>query len=140
MLGRRRVLALIAALFVGSLWGCGGEGALSKPTAHLTGTVTINGDPVPDDADESSLDFIPAGGGGQAHPCSAKIENGRYDASNVPQGKVTVIFHVQKLTGRMIREAAGGSLFPEMEDLVPAESQQGIKIEVTGDAERNFEL
>jgi hypothetical protein len=140
MLGRRRVLAVFAALYGALQSGCGKEGALSKPTAHLTGSVTINGHPVPSDADESSMDFIPAGGGGQAHPCSAKIENGKYDAPNVPQGKVTVIFHVKKLTGRMIREAAGGSLFPEMEDLVPVQAQQGIKIDVAGDAQKDFKL
>lgn len=139
MLGRRSGTALFGALIVGGLLGCGEEGALGKPTAHLTGTVLIDGRPVPDDVDESSIDFFPAAGGGQAQPTSAKIVKGKYDAPTVPQGKVTVIFHVKRFTGRMISED-GGPLFKEMEDLVPMDAQQGVTIDVAGDAEKNFDL
>jgi hypothetical protein len=133
-------LALFAAPFVGSLWGCTGEGALSKPTAHLTGNVTINGEPVPSDA-QGSIVFQPAGGGGQAHPTEAKINNSKYDAPHVPQGEVTAYFNIGRLTGRMIVEAAGGSPFPEMEQLAPDEAaNRGIKIEVTGDDQKDFNL
>jgi hypothetical protein len=82
---------------------------------------------------------MPNGGGGQAHPVSATIENGKYDAPGVPEGKVLVLFNITRATGRMITED-GGSPFHEQEVLVPEEAQQGIEIEVTGDAEKDFHL
>jgi hypothetical protein len=124
---------------IASLWGCSEDGALSKPTAHLRGNVTIDGRPVPSDA-EGTIVFRPAGGGGQAQPASATIVDSKYDAPNVPQGKVKAYFNIGRLTGRMITEAAGGSPFAEMEQLAPAEAETGISIDVTGDAERDFNL
>jgi hypothetical protein len=73
------------------------------------------------------------------HPASATIKDGKYDCPSVPLGEVTVYFNIGRKTGRMIRED-GGNPFPERENLVPLDAQQGVKIEVSGDAERNFDL
>lgn len=138
MLGRRYVCAVLAGAVLGSWVGCSVEGAGSKPTAHLTGTVLIGGEPIPSDADATVV-FQPSGGGGQAHPTSAEIRGGRYDCPDVPVGEVRAYFNINRPTGRMISED-GGNLFPEREQLAPEEAQQGIEIEVTGDGERDFDL
>ena len=135
--GRRWVYPIIATAMLGGLVGCGAGGNSGPPTAHLTGQVTIDGEAIPSDA-EGTIDFHPVGGG-QAHPASAPIEGGRYDCPSVPMGEVMVLFNITRLTGRMTTEA-GGNPFPERENLVPADVQQGVTIQVEGDAQRDFDL
>lgn len=133
---QRRVYPVIAAAMVAGLAGCSGGDASGKPTAHLSGRVTIEGEPVPGDA-RGTVDFHPATGG-MAQPTSAVIEGGKYDCPNVPIGDVLVYFNINRPTGRMISED-GGTLFPEREQLVP-EDKQGMQIQVAGDETRDFDL
>jgi hypothetical protein len=128
-------LALVVAL----LTGCGDTSG--KPTARLAGTVTIAGQPLPGDA-EGTIQFMP-NESGQAPPASTAIVGGKYEAADVPLGSVTVIFHIQRLTGRMVREdnAPGATPYPERENLVPRKHASGIRIEVTGDRDdQDFSL
>jgi hypothetical protein len=138
MRARQSTHKQFVALGICMLCGCGESGAYSKPTAHLSGAVTVHEMPLPADA-VATIVFMPNGGGGQAHPVSVPIEEGKYDAAGVPQGQVLVLFDITRPTGRMIRED-GGNPFEEHENLVPVEAQQGIEIEVTGDAVRDFTL
>lgn len=138
MLASRYWSTIVAGAFLGACLGCNEEGAGSKPTAHLAGSVLIGGEPIPSDAD-GTIVFQPSGGGGQAHPASADIKGGRYECTSVPVGDVTAYFNIGRFTGRMIRED-GGTPFPEREQLAPEEAQQGIKIQVATDGERDFDL
>lgn len=131
----------VAALFVMCVVvGCGG-GAGNTNTAHLSGSISVGGKPLPEDA-EGYIQFMPDAGG-QAAPTSVTIEDGAYDAPNVPKGSVTAIFNITRLTGRMVREdnAPGATPYPERENLVPAKHQAGFKIQVEGDNDaHNFDL
>jgi hypothetical protein len=119
------------ALIVPFLAGCGVRS--SQPTARLAGAVTIAGQPLPADA-EGTIQFMP-NQSGQAPPAFTTIVNGRYETANVPLGSVTVVFNIQRLTGKMVREdnAPGATPYPERENLVPPRHASGIRIEVTGD-------
>lgn len=131
---------LIAFSALVTLPGCG-EGGSGKPTAHLAGTVTISGKPLPDDA-EGYIQFMPDAGGSAA-PTSTEIHDGRYDAADVPLGNVTAIFTIQRLTGRMVREdnAPGATPYPERENLVPKKHRAGVKVNVEGDNDaHDFDL
>jgi hypothetical protein len=132
-LGWLILLAVLAA-------GCGKPGP-SYPSARWEGTVTLQGKPIPAEA-EAYVQFFPNGGGGQAPPASVPIMQGRYRAERVPLGKVTVVFNITRLTGRMVREdnAPGATPYAEREILVPPSLRAGIPAEVTGDQQRDFNL
>lgn len=119
--------------------GCGGSG--NANTATLKGQVTIDGNPLPDDA-EGYIQFMTTEPG-QAKPSSATMTGSDYAAENVPLGSVNVIFNITRLTGRMVKEdnAPGATPYPEREDLVPEKHRAGFQVEVTGDDDAfNFEL
>jgi len=121
------------------LVGCGT--ASNDSVAHLAGTITINGEPLPADA-EGYIQFMPSQGG-QAAPASTDVKDSQYDAQNVPKGKVTVIFNITRLTGRMVREdnVPTASPYPERENLVPRKHRSGLQIDVQGDNDAmDFEL
>lgn len=117
---------LVVCFFLLIVSGCG-KG--SAPTAHLGGSVTINGQPVPADA-EASLSFEPVAGG---KAVSATIADGRYDAANVPQGPVLVRFYISRRIGPVKISERTGKEFQEVANIVPAQHAAGMQIEVTGD-------
>ena len=94
-------------VFMVIVCGCG-QITQSKPTAKLAGVVTIDGNPLPEDA-EGTVQFMPTAGG-QAPPTSAPIVSGRYQAEYVPIGPVKASFNITRFTGKMIKEsgAPGG--------------------------------
>lgn len=135
------IAAGIAGVLCLAASGCGKSGS-EFPVARLEGTVTINGQPLPADA-EAWIQFMPTGGGGQAPPARSPIVDGRYVAENVPLGSVLVTFNITRLTGRMVVEdnAPGGTPDPERENLVPESCRQGIPLEIGGNEEkRDFDL
>jgi hypothetical protein len=124
------------AVLSAALIGCGG--GTSKPTAHLKGTVTIDGRPIPEDA-EASITFKPTKSG-QARSTSAMIVDGEYDAPDVPSGPVTVFVSVQQATGREVTENVSRP-YKEYRSLVPAASEGGIALDVAGDnSNQDFDL
>ena len=136
MAGLRVAISLIGAAFVAAACGCGAGS--SKPTAHLQGTVTIAGKPIPADA-EASVTFKPAKSG-QARSTSAMIINGTYDAPDVPTGPVNAYVNIQQPTGREITESVSRP-YKEYRSLVPSKYGEGIPLEVKGDkADQNFDL
>jgi len=117
--------------------GCG-AGHPSRPTAHLQGTVKVDGQPIPDNA-EASITFKPTASG-QAKSTSAQIIKGKYDAPDVPRGNVTIYFNVQEPTGRQVREGMGNP-YAEMRSLVPEKLGLGMALQVDGDkADQDFDL
>ena len=128
---------LVFVLAFVALVGCGAGGS-RKPTAHLQGTVTIGGQPIPSDA-QASINFKPTASG-QAPSTSAQITNGKFDAPDVPIGDIIVYFNVQQPTGRMVREGTG-TPYAEMRSLVPEKHGTGMTLKVAGDnLEQNFDL
>lgn len=122
------VVALIA------LSGCGGGAAR---TAHLAGAVTIDGEPVPDDAD-ATVSFSPVDGG---QAVSVAIVNGRYDSPDTPQGSVVAKFYISRPVGPVKTSERTGEQYRDIENMVPPEAAAGVTLEVDGDdTSRDFDL
>jgi hypothetical protein len=108
--------------------GCTDSG---PPTAHLRGTITINGQPIP--ADAEAVIIIRSAGEGQARSTSARLEGGRFDVPDAPRGSVRIQFSIEQPTGVIAAFEPGAA--PEMRyrSLVPPEHGKGIVREITGD-------
>jgi hypothetical protein len=125
----------LAVVGVGTA-GCGGSGG--KPTAHLQGTVTLAGQPVPADA-TAHISFTPAGKD-QATAASAPIVDGKYDCPAAPEGAVRVFFNITQPTGPEYTTDRGEKA-RHMKDLLPPKYGSGLELQVTGEnAEQNFDL
>jgi hypothetical protein len=124
-----KYLVLAALLGItGGLAGCG-TGGSGKPTAHLSGAVTIDGQPPPANA-VGTVTFRPTGSG-QAQPVTVQITNGTYDCANVPMGNVDVFIQLVQQTGQTASE--GGRQYPELRNLIADKYNSGIELNVTGD-------
>jgi hypothetical protein len=119
----------ILAVFAG---GCA-EDKPKFPIATIQGTVSIDGKPVK----EGSLQFMP-GQNVQGQVAQAKIADGKFMAKNVPVGQVRVMFNVTRPTGKMISEYS--TPYPEIENLVPKNSRDGVDLTVDGNDSVNFDL
>jgi hypothetical protein len=123
------IIAVLPALMPLVLVGCG-KGSSGKPTAHLSGTITIDGQPVSDNV-VGSVTFRPPGTG-QASPATAQVIDGKYDCPNAPQGNVTVFFQLIQQTGKMAGDP--GRQYPETRNLLAEKySVSGIDLTVTDD-------
>lgn len=132
----RNGLFLVAGLLLASVAGC--SSGSSKPTAHLSGTITMNGQPLPANA-TGTIMFRPSKAG-MAKTAGVPISDGKYVSPNTPVGDVTVFFSIQEPTGKMISDS-GGPPYAEYRPIVPAEAAAGIALTVSGDnAEQNFDL
>jgi hypothetical protein len=131
----RRVLAGCWAIVGIAAIGCGESG---PATAHLSGTVTINGQALPPDT-TGDIVFSPvdkASGSAATVP----IENGRYDSPKTPMGAVKVFFNINQATGPEIINERGNKT-RATKSLVPAGASTGIDVQVAGDNDaQNFNL
>lgn len=128
---------LLFALFIGigSSAGCGES---SRAGARLTGEVTLDGQPLPPKA-YGSVTFRPMGA--QGRPVSAQIVDSRYDCASVPKVKLLAVVSIAIPTGRTVKSDRMGGEEPEFETvLLSADQASGIELNVTGDANVNFEL
>jgi hypothetical protein len=80
------------------------------PTAHLAGVVTIDGKPIPGEA-QTLITFRPTLAD-QANAASAPIVDGRFDVPAAPLGAIRVNFHIQMPIG--VKSIAPGHA-PEMQ-------------------------
>jgi hypothetical protein len=127
--------AIVAMVFAAG--GCDSRGAAGN-TAHWAGTVTIDGQPIPQDASASIL-FKPTQSG-QAKSVSAQILQGKYDSPETPKGHVKAFFSISRPTGRMIREGQGNP-YPEILSIVSSEYGSGMELDVSeDDMNRDFDL
>ncbi len=131
-----RIVSFFAlAITLGWCTGCGGSSS-SGNTAHLEGTVTIGGQPLPADA-EGAITFRSTSGGA----VTAQIENGRYDSPATPKGAAKAYFSISKPTGKTYRSERTGTDVAETINIVPANYSNGIDVEVSADkADQNFDL
>jgi hypothetical protein len=128
------ILTVLVATAIASA-GCGGG---APPTAHLQGKVTIDGQPLPADA-EGSISFQPSTGD-QTRAVVASIVNSTYDSPQTPTGQVLVRISVTQPTGGMLDNGRGDPS-PEYRDIVPPGAASAIELEVAGDKDdQNFDL
>jgi hypothetical protein len=137
---RRLLVNSVMAAVIGSasaaLVGCDTKGS-GKPTAHLSGVITIDGRPTPSNA-WGTINFR-ATSPGQARDTSASITNGKYDSPDVPAGKIMVNIQIVQPTGKTIND--GGRQIPEIRDLIASKYNNGFEMEITGDnPDQNFDL
>jgi hypothetical protein len=127
---RLGAIAALAMVFA----GCDKEQS-GMPTAHLRGTVTVNGAAIPADA-AGAIIFQPVTVG-DAHPASSPIKDGKYDVAEAPIGKLRAVIHItQELPAK-----AGVRQFTEFKTLVPERLMEGQEIQVAGDnLNLNFDL
>jgi hypothetical protein len=121
------------------LVGCGSGDR--GPVAHWHGKVTINGQPLPADA-QARIFFAPSPVASvpTAAPAIVEVEKGQYDSRNVPVGSVAVTFEIRRPTGREIPRE-GSVPLKEYEDLVPIERRSGMLLEIKeGEKKHDFDL
>ena len=103
MIGRQWVYSLLPAAVVGLMAiGCSGEVGDDKPREPVSGTVTLDGQPLP----EGIILFAPAGGPGEAvASATGKIENGQFSIPRtqgpVPGNYKVSISHTDQPEGRV---------------------------------------
>jgi hypothetical protein len=131
------IIVTLPLLTAGSLVGCGAGGS-GKPTAHLSGNITIDGQSVPSNA-WGTVNFRATGTGQAGQATSAPITDSEYDCPNVPIGNVDVFIQVVQPTGKMASE--GGRSWPETRSLIADKYSNGFQLEVTDDnSSQDFEL
>lgn len=113
--------------------GCGGSDKPAYPSAHIQGSVTIDGVAVK----EGSLQFMP-GKDVKGQVAQAAIVAGKFEAKNVPVGNLRVMFNITRPTGKMITEYS--TPYPEIENLVPEKYRDGVDLLVSGNDNVSFDL
>ncbi|AGA28077.1 P-loop NTPase family protein [Singulisphaera acidiphila] len=123
----------VAVALIGFLGGCGsGSTSANYKSARLEGEVTLDGKPL----DDGAIQFVPQDQ--QAPPVTVPILKGRYVASKVGLGKVTVM-----LSGATAERPAvvSSSYTPPPSVTIPARYKNGFPIEVKEDtADQNFAM
>jgi hypothetical protein len=111
--------------------GCGEQ----YPCGSLAGSVSVDGKPLPN----GTLNFSPLDAGPTV---TANVQDGQYSIDCVPQGRVRIVFHAMRETGKTLHDKETGLDYAEMEELIPRKYQvQGIEIDVKeGSQSRDFEL
>jgi hypothetical protein len=99
--------------------------------------ITINGQPLPSDA-EGSVSFSPTSKD-QGKPSSAPIAGGKYDCDTVPMGNVRATFNIYRLGAEYT--SGRGEKARETINLVPPAAATGVDVQVTGDKpDQDFDL
>lgn len=109
--------------------GCD-DGGPGYPCVTFSGEVTVAGRPL----ESGSMQFVPVEGD-QGPTVGAVIENGQYHASNVPLGKVHVLFTAIK-QGKQVGSVEDIPVFETIQ-LIPEPYRQGVEIEVSEDTRRH---
>jgi hypothetical protein len=120
--------AIAALLTLVCTAGCGG----GSDAAHLKGTVTVNGQPLP--ADAIGTVTLQTTKPGQGKMASAPIKNGAYEVLDAPLGPLKVYITVQQPSGRTIDNGRGDPA-QEYKNIISAKYASGIDIQVDGDNE-----
>lgn len=136
MRNRFSLAVLLALSLCTMLPGCGGGGG---DTARLQGTVTLGGQPIPDNA-SASVTFDPTQAGPDKKSVSVPIVNGTYDSPDTPKGSVKAVFSIQVPDGAPFTTDRG-TPGQNYKNIVPEAKQGGVAIEVSGDNDsQNFDL
>jgi len=124
---------MLGSLIVGLLMtiGCGSP---EPEPVTVSGMITIDDKPIP----EGSVSFT-ALEKGIGKSTTAEIRDGRYEAHDVPRGKVMMRFHAMRDTGETYVE--DGQTFPVLVPIVPRKYETGFEFDFREDSTtQNFEL
>jgi hypothetical protein len=136
MRNRLSIVVILALPLCTMLPGCGGGGG---NTAHLQGTVTVGGQPIPADA-SATVTFDPTQTGPDKKSVSVPIVNGKYDSPETPTGSVKAVFTIQVPDGAPFTTDRG-TQGQNYKNIVPQDKQAGVSLEVSGDNDsQNFDL
>ena len=116
--------------------GCGGG---KEPTVKWSGTVTIEGQPIPGNA-QGQIIVSSNSATGASRGDQAEIVNGSYTLNNVPKGEVTVSFDIYVSTpAKDPLDAERGVM--DTTNLVPEKWTQGVVDTADkNDSAKNFDL
>ena len=129
MIAQRLTVGLVCVSLLASM-GCG-KGS-SGQTAHLSGSVTLDGKPLPADA-QASITFQPTKGN-KGRAIAVPIVNGQYDSPDTPLGSVSAILNLNIPTGKMVMSERMGGEVPEIETVTLSSNEAGgIKLDITED-------
>lgn len=127
---------LLAALGAAVLVGCGGGG--DPNTARVYGSVTIDGQPVPNDA-VATITFRPLDAS-SGRTTGTQVTDGKYVCPDVPRGSVKAYIQIIQPTGRTVE--MDGRMVPETRNLIAERySSTGIDLEIDSrSVAHDFEL
>jgi hypothetical protein len=134
----RGFLGSVALLSLVIFVGCGGDSAGS--TTRVSGTVMLNGGPIPPGA-QASISFVPINEN-RGVVASAEIKDGKFEVPDAPVGPVRVEFSISQMTGES-RPADDGRTGGEVvvKNLLPESVRNGIEKSVSADQpEMSFDL
>ncbi len=129
---------LVCMLTLAVVVGCG-SGSKKGPTVKWSGTVTINGQPLPDNA-QGQIVVQCNSSTGASRGDQGEIVNGAYSLDNVPQGEVTVSFDIYTTApAKDPMDAERGVM--ETTNLVPDRWTKGVVDTADkNDSAKNFDL
>jgi hypothetical protein len=133
-MNRRQAFVVVLAVAGFVQAGCGSRSATPVP---VSGTVKLNGKPLPGDA-TAYISFTPTTPA--AVGVSAAITSGSYACAKTPQGPVTVFFEITKPLGPPTKSDRTGQMVQETVSLVPARYATGVPLTVTGPMTHDFDL
>jgi hypothetical protein len=119
---RIRLLFTVAAgvALLGLASGCGGN-----PTAKVSGTVTLDGQPL----ENGTITFYPTANSGQT--AGGGIENGKYTLDASP-GEMTVLISANKVTGKhKMYDTPDSPTVDTVVELIPARYNKTSELKVT---------
>ncbi len=117
--------------------GCGGSS--KGPTVQWSGTVTIEGQAIPSDA-QGQIIVQSNSATGASRGASADIVNGSYTLPDVPKGEVTVSFDIYKVVPAKDPMDADRGI-TEKSSLVPERWVTGVADTADkSDSAKNFDL
>jgi len=120
------------ALACAPLCGCGD--GVPYPHGTASGSVTIDGTPVP----KGAITFSPAGNGPVT---GASIVEGRYVCPKIPLGPHTVSFHAEAAERTQILDVANGVMRSVPKDILPDRYRSGVPAEIhAGENKLDFAL
>lgn len=109
--------------------GCGSS---SGGAASLEGSVTLGGKPIPPEA--TAFITFSSTANRAMKPVSAKIADGKYQATQVPLGPAIVGFQINQPVGPAKISERTGKEFQEEKNLLPPKYAGGVPLIVEGDA------
>ena len=115
---------------------CGCSRGPNYPNATVTGTVAIDGQPVP----KGYITFSPTAQG-QGPVVGGAIKEGKYRCQGVPVGKLRVTFTAQAAEMTTMIEPATGAKHEVPKDILPPQYLSGLDAEIAaGEAACDFAL
>ncbi|MBQ6616997.1 MAG: hypothetical protein IJH67_11590 [Thermoguttaceae bacterium] len=129
---------LVCMLTLAVVVGCG-SGAKKGPTVKWSGTVTIEGQPLPSNA-QGQIVVQSNNATGASRGDQADIVNGSYSLQSVPKGEVTVSFNIYTTAPAKNQSDAERGL-EDTTNIVPDRWLQGVVDTADkNDSAKNFDL